>query len=166
MIQNKKSKSHRSRNRQIVVRFTDEELNVLHDKCKTSQQTLQAYALDALLHSRISTASEIQEIQMIGQHFGSANKQLQGACSNLNQMAKALNKLNRIMETQTISQQQFLSLAGLLLTQSELNTYMLTIQKWKKEMEIPWLSLRQFLALQKPMAGCGTSSNTSSEATK
>ena len=166
MIQKKKSKTHRSRNNQIVVRFTDEERKVLQEKRKASRQTLQAYALNALLNSRISTASEVKEIQLIGQHFGSANKQLQGACSNLNQMAKALNKLNKIMETQTVSHQQFLSLAGLLPTQSELNTYMLTIQKWKKEMEIPWLSLRQFLAHQRPMAGSGIPSNTSSEVTK
>ena len=166
MTQTIKSKPHRLRNHQIVVRFTDEEWNTLQDKRKASQQTLQAYALNALLQSRISTASEVQEIRIIGQHFGSANKQLQGACTNLNQMMKALNKLNRIMEMQTISQQQFLSLAGLMPTLSELNTCMLAIQDWRKEMDIPWQSLRRFLAHQRPTVDYGTPSNTSFEATK
>jgi len=166
MNQNTNPKSHRLRNQQIVVRFTKKEWEILQEKRKASRQTLQAYALNALLHSRISTASEVQEIQIIGQHFGSANKQLQGACSNLNQLAKGLNKLNRILEMQTVNQQQLLSLVGLMPTQSELTTYMLTIQNWRKEMDAPWQSLRQFLARQRPMAGCGTPSNTSSATTK
>lgn len=159
-------KPHRLRNHQALIRFTEEEWNDLQIKLAVSQQTLQAYVLNALLHSRISTASEIQEIQMIGHHFGAANQQLQGACSNLNQMAKALNRLNRIMETQTVSQQQFLSLAGLIPTRSEIDNCMLTIQNWRKEMDIPWQCLRQFLARQRPTAASGTPSSTSSEATK
>lgn len=166
MSQTLNQKPHRLRNRQAPIRFTEEEWNDLQVKLKASQQTLQAYALNALLHSRISTASEVQEIQIISHHFGDANQQLRGVCSNLNQMAKAMNRLNRIMETQTVSQQQFLSLAGLIPTRSELDSCMLTIQNWRKEMEIPWQSLRQFLALQRPMVGSGTPSSTSSEATK
>ncbi|MGN8792474.1 plasmid mobilization protein [Acidaminococcus fermentans] len=166
MTESIKPKPHRLRNHQIVVRFTDKEWHVLQEKRKANQQTLQAYALNALLHSRISTASEVLEIQNIGQHFGFANKQLQGACINLNQLAKALNRLNRIMETQTISQQQFLSLAGLIPTRSELDNCMLTIKNWRKEMDIPWQSLRQYLARQRPTAASGTPSSTSSEATK
>lgn len=166
MNQNINSKPRRLRNHQIVVRFTKKEWEILQEKRKASQQTLQAYALNALLHSRISSASEVQEIQIIGQHFGAANKQLQGACSNLNQMAKALNKLNRILETQTISQQQFLSLAGLMPTQSELNTYMLAIQNWKKEMDIPWQYLRRFLAHQRLTVASETPSNMSFAKTK
>lgn len=61
-------KTHRLRNHQALVRFTDEEWNDLQGKLKVSQQTLQAYALNALRHSRISTASEVREIQMIGHH--------------------------------------------------------------------------------------------------
>lgn len=159
-------KPHRLRNHQALVRFTDEEWDNLQSKLAVSQQTLQAYALNALLHSRISTASEVQEIQIISHHFGDANQQLRGVCSNLNQMAKALNRLNRIMETQTVSQQQFLSLAGLIPTRPELDNCMLTIQNWRKEMEIPWQSLRQYLARQRPTVGSGTPSSTSSETTK
>lgn len=159
-------KPHRLRNHNALVRFTDEEWNDLQGKLKASQQTLQAYVLNALLHSRISTAGEVREIQMIGHHFDFANQQLRGACSNLNQLAKALNKLNRIIETQTVSQQQFLSLAGLIPTRSELDNCILTIQNWRKEMEIPWLCLRQFLARQRPTAASGTPSSTSSEGTK
>lgn len=166
MNQTLNPKPHRLRNHQALVRFTDEEWDDLQSKLAASQQTLQAYVLNALLHSRISTASEVQEIQMIGHYFDSANLQLRGACSNLNQLAKALNKLNRIMETQTVSQQQFLSLAGLIPTRSELDNCMQIIQNWKKEMEIPWLCLRQFLARQRPTAASGTPSSTSSEGTK
>lgn len=166
MNQTLNPKPHRLRNHQALVRFTNEEWNNLQGKLAASQQTLQAYVLNALLHSRISTASEVEEIQMIGHHFGAANQQLRGACSNLNQMTKALNRLNRIMETQTISQQQFLSLAGLIPTRSELDNCMLTLQNWRKEMDIPWQSLRQYLAHQRPMAGSGTPSNTSCARTK
>ena len=166
MIESIKPKPHRLRNHQIVVRFTDKEWHILREKRKASQQTLQAYALNALLHSRISTASEVEEIQMISHHFEYANQQLRGACSNLNQLAKALNRLNRIIETQTISQQQFLSLAGLIPTRSEIDNCILTIQDWRKEMDIPWQCLRQFLARQRPTAASGTPSSTSSEATK
>lgn len=166
MNQTLNPKPHRLRNHQALVRFTDEEWNDLQGKLTASQQTLQSYVLNALLYSRISTASEVEEIQMISHHFGDANQQLRGACSNLNQMAKALNRLNRIMETQTISQQQFLSLAGLIPTRSELNNCMLAIQNWRKEMDIPWRCLRQYLAHQRPMAGSGTPSNTSCERTK
>lgn len=166
MNQTVNQKPHRLRNHQAPVRFTEEEWNDLQVKLKASQQTLQAYVLNALLHSRVSTASEIREIQMIGHHFDFANQQLRGACSNLNQLAKALNRLNRIMETQTVSQQQFLSLAGLIPTRSELDNCMLTIQNWRKEMDIPWQSLRQYLARQRPTAASGTPSSTSFETTK
>ncbi|WP_302451255.1 plasmid mobilization protein [Acidaminococcus fermentans] len=166
MNQTVNPKTHRLRNHQALVRFTDEEWNDLQGKLKASQQTLQAYVLNALLHSRISTASEVREIQMIGHHFDSANQQLRGACSNLNQLAKALNRLNRIMETQTVNQQQFLSLVGLIPTRSEIDNCMLTIQNWRKEMEIPWQCLRQFLAHQRPTVASGTPSSTSFEGTK
>ncbi|WP_337799071.1 plasmid mobilization protein [Acidaminococcus timonensis] len=166
MNQTLNQKPHRLRNHNALVRFTDEEWDDLQSKLAVSQQTLQAYVLNALLHSRISTVSEVREIQMIGHHFDFANQQLRGACSNLNQLAKALNRLNRIIETQTISQQQFLSLAGLIPTHTELNNCILTIQSWRKEMDIPWQCLRQYLALQRPMAGSGTPSNTSCERTK
>lgn len=166
MSQTLNQKPHRLRNRQAPIRFTEEEWNDLQVKLKASQQTLQAYVLNALLHSRISTVSEVREIQMIGHHFDFANQQLRGACSNLNQLAKALNRLNRIMETQTVSQQQFLSLAGLIPTRSELDNCMLTIQNWRKEMDIPWQSLRQYLARQRPTVGSGTPSNTSCARTK
>lgn len=166
MNQTLNQKPHRLRNHNALVRFTDEEWDDLQSKLAVSQQTLQAYVLNALLHSRISTVSEVREIQMIGHHFDFANQQLRGACSNLNQLAKALNRLNRIMETQTVSHQQFLSLAGLIPTRSELDNCMLTIQNWRKEMDIPWQSLRQYLARQRPTVGSGTPSSTSSEATK
>lgn len=166
MNQTVNQKPHRLRNHQAPVRFTEEEWNDLQVKLKASQQTLQAYVLNALLHSRISTASEIQEIQSIGHHFGAANQQMRGACSNLNQMTRALNKLNRIMETQTVSQQQFLSLARLIPTHTELAECMLAIQNWRKEMDIPWQSLRQYLARQRPTAASGTPSSTSFETTK
>ena len=166
MNQTLNPKPHRLRNHKALVRFTDEEWDNLQSKLAVSQQTLQAYALNALLHSRISTASEVREIQIISHHFDSANQQLRGACSNLNQMAKALNRLNRIMETQTVSQQQFLSLAGLIPTRSEIDNCILTIQDWRKEMDIPWQCLRQFLARQRPTAASVTPSSTSSEATK
>lgn len=166
MNQTLNQKPHRLRNHNALVRFTDEEWDDLQSKLAVSQQTLQAYVLNALLHSRISTVSEVREIQMIGHHFDFANQQLRGACSNLNQLAKALNRLNRIMETQTVSQQQFLSLAGLIPTRSELDNCMLTIQNWRKEMDIPWQCLRQYLARQRPTVGSGTLSNTSCARTK
>ena len=150
MNQTLNPKPHRLRNHKALVRFTDEEWDNLQSKLAVSQQTLQAYALNALLHSRISTASEVREIQIISHHFDSANQQLRGACSNLNQ----------------ISQQQFLSLAGLIPTRSEIDNCILTIQDWRKEMDIPWQCLRQFLARQRPTAASGTPSSTSSEATK
>ena len=166
MNQTLNPKPHRLRNHQAPIRFTDEEWDDLQSKLAASQQTLQAYVLNALLHSRISTASEVREIQMIGHHFDSANQQLRGACSNLNQLAKALNRLNRIMETQMVSQQQFLSLAGLIPTRSEIDNCMLAIQNWRKEMAIPWQSLRQYLARQRPTVGSVTPSSTSFEGTK
>ncbi len=166
MNQTVNPKPHRLRSHQALIRFTDEEWNDLQGKLAASQQTLQSYVLNALLDSRISTADEIREIQSIGHHFGTANQQLRGACSNLNQLAKALNRLNRIMETQTVSQQQFLSLSGLSPTRTELADCMLTIQNWRKEMDIPWQSLRQYLARQRPTAGSETPSITSFETTK
>ncbi len=158
-------KPQRLRNHQAVIRFADDEWDEFQSRVKATQQTQQAYILNALLHSRISTASEIQEIQQIGHKFGDTNQQLRGACTNLNQMVKGLNRLKLIMETQPVSQ-QLLSLVGPLPTTSNLNTCILAIQNWRKEMELPWQCLRQYLAHQRPTAGSGTPSNTSSAATK
>ena len=128
-------KPQRLRNHQAVIRFADDEWDEFQSRVKATQQTQQAYILNALLHSRISTASEIQEIQQIGHKFGDTNQQL-------------------------------LSLVGPLPTTSNLNTCILAIQNWRKEMELPWQCLRQYLAHQRPTAGSGTPSNTSSAATK
>ena len=120
----------RKRNRTITIRMSDEEYTFLQERLSLTGQTQQSYILNAIRGATIVSAEEVKELQKVNKGFADMMRQLRGIATNVNQMAHIANG------------------TGELPAVSDLEKMGKTIEKFRKEEEHRWQSIRQLISQQ------------------
>lgn len=123
----------RKRNHSIIVRLSDDELEQLQAKIKSSGQTIQSYILDAALNGKITSAEEIKLKKKENEILADIDKQLRGMGTNINQMAHVANGKGEIP------------------TAEKLLRMARDVFEVKKEVNVQWLSTRRSISQLKHM---------------
>lgn len=90
----------RRRSKEILVRMSEEEYEILSQKISSSGKSMQAYMLDAALCGKITSADEIAEMKRKNKLLEDMDKQLRGMGTNINQMAHVANRDGTIPEAE------------------------------------------------------------------
>ncbi len=125
---NKKIK--RRRNKAVTIRMTNDEFEALQNRVEDSGLTQQSFILSAIKGATITPSDEIAVQKEISKTFAELVKQLRGLATNVNQMAHVANG------------------QGMLPTTEELIKTSAQINKYRKESEEVWLSIRSSINQQ------------------
>lgn len=120
----------RKRNRTITIRMSDEEYTFLQSRLSLTGQTQQSYILNAICGATIVSAEEVKELQKLNKGFADMMRQLRGLATNVNQMTHIANG------------------TGELPVVSALEMVGKAIEKFRKEEEHRWQSIRQLISQQ------------------
>lgn len=120
----------RKRNRTITIRMSDEEYTFLQRRLSQTGQTQQSYILNAIRGARIVSLEEVKELQKLNKAFADMMRQLRGLATNVNQMAHIANG------TRELPVMDVLEKLGK------------NIEKFRKEEEKRWQSIRQLISQQ------------------
>lgn len=120
----------RKRNRTITIRMSDEEYTFLQGRLSLTGQTQQSYILNAIRGATIVSVKEVIELQKLNKSFADMMRQLRGLATNVNQMAHVANGI------------------GELPVVSALEKVGKSIEKFKKEEESRWQSIRLLISQQ------------------
>ena len=120
----------RKRNHAITIRMSDEEYKFFQGRLSQTGQTQQSYILNAIRGAIIVSAEEVKELQKLNKEFADMMRQLRGLATNVNQMAHIANG------------------TGELPVVSALEKVGKAIEKFRKEEEYRWQSIRQLISQQ------------------
>lgn len=120
----------RKRNHAITIRMSDEEYTFLQARLSQTGQTQQSYILNAIRGSTIVSVEEVKELQTINKGFADMMRQLRGLATNVNQMAHIANGIGELSVVATLE---------------KLGK---NIEKFRKEEEKRWQSIRQSISQQ------------------
>lgn len=120
----------RKRNRTITIRMSDEEYTFLQSRLSQTGQTQQSYILNAIRGATIASLEEVKELQKLNKGFADMMRQMRGLATNVNQMAHIANG------------------TGDLPVVSVLEKVGKAIEKFRKEEEHRWQSIRQLISQQ------------------
>ena len=120
----------RKRNRTITIRMSDEEYSFLQKRLLQTGQTQQSYILNAIRGATIVSAEEIKELQKLNKGFADMMRQLRGIATNVNQMAHIANGTGEL---------------PVVVVLEKLGS---NIEKFRKEEERRWQSIRQLISQQ------------------
>lgn len=120
----------RKRNHAITIRMSDEEYIFLQGRLSQTGQTQQSYILNAIRGATIVSAEEVKELQKMNKGFADMMRQLRGLTTNVNQMAHVANGI------------------GELPVVSALEKFGKSIEKFRREEEKRWQSIRQLISQQ------------------
>ena len=120
----------RKRNRTITIRMSDEEYTFLQERLSLTGQTQQSYILNAIRGATIASLEEVKELKKINRAFADMMRQLRGLATNVNQMAHIANG------------------TGELPVVAALEKFGKSIEKFRKEEEKRWQSIRQLISQQ------------------
>lgn len=120
----------RKRNHAITIRMSDEEYKLFQGRLSQTGQTQQSYILNAIRGATIVSAEEVKELQKLNKGFADMMRQLRGLATNVNQMAHVANGI------------------GELPVVSALEKVGKSIEKFKKEEESRWQSIRLLISQQ------------------
>ena len=120
----------RKRNRTITIRMTDEEYIFLQSRLSQTGQTQQSYILNAIRGVTIVSAEEVKELQNMNKGFADMMRQLRGLATNVNQMAHVANGTGE---------------PPVVVALEKLGR---NIEKFRKEEERRWQSIRQLISQQ------------------
>ena len=120
----------RKRNHAITIRMSDDEYKFLQGRLSQTGQTQQSYILNAIRGATIVSAEEVIEFQKLNKGFGDMMRQLRGLATNVNQMAHIANGI------------------GELPVVAALEKFGKNIEKFRKEEEKRWQSIRQLISQQ------------------
>lgn len=120
----------RKRNHAITIRMSDEEYKFLQGRLSQTGQTQQSYVLNAIRGATIVSVEEAKELQAINKGFADMMRQLRGLATNVNQMAHIANG------------------TGELPVVSALEKVGKAMEKFRKEEEHRWQSIRQLISQQ------------------
>ena len=123
----------RKRNRTITIRMSDEEYTFLQNRLSQTGQTQQSYVLNAIRGATIASLEEVKELQKLNRAFADMMRQLRGLATNVNQMAHIANG------------------TGELPVVAALEKFGKSIEKFRKEEEQRWQSIRQLISQQSHM---------------
>lgn len=114
----------RKRSNTIHIQMNDNELNRMRDRIQQSNKhTIQAYALDALLNSKITDQRLIDELQSTNKLISDVDKIEKGIGNNINQIAKKVNTYDVVLS-------------------DDIDNIRIELDKSKKERNELWLSIR------------------------
>ena len=128
----------RKRNNVIYVRLNDEEYETLLKGVKSSGLTIQAYIIQSVLGSHVTSSEEIAELKEQSNILKDIDKQLRGIGININQLAYKANGMGVIPSVAVLE-----SLIG-------------EIQIIKREVNEAWQSTRQSISGQCHTQPCET----------
>lgn len=94
----------RRRKKEILVRMTEEEYELLSQKVLSSGRTMQAYMLEVALSGKITSSDEISEMKQKNKLLEDMDKQLRGMGTNLNQIAHVANGQGAIPDAEKMVQ--------------------------------------------------------------
>ena len=120
----------RKRNHAITIRMSDEEYKFFQGRLSQTGQTQQSYILNAIRGATIVSMEEVKELQKLNKGFADMIRQLRGLAINVNQMAHIANG------------------TGELPAVSALEKVGKSIEKFRKEEEERWQSIRQLISQQ------------------
>lgn len=120
----------RKRNRTITIRMSDEEYTFLQSRLSQTGQTQQSYILNAIRGAKIVSEEEEKELQKLNKGFADMMRQLRGLATNVNQMAHIANG------------------TGELPVVVALEKLGRDVEKFRKEEERRWQSIRQLISQQ------------------
>ena len=120
----------RKRNHAITIRMSDEEYKFFQGRLSQTGQTQQSYILNAIRGVTIVSAEEVKELQKVNKGFADMMRQLRGLATNVNQMAHVANGI------------------GELPVVTALEKFGKSIEKFRKEEEKRWQSIRQLISQQ------------------
>ena len=121
----------RKRNRTISIRVSDEEYAVIQKKIEKSNQTQQAFILNAINGAKIFTARDTKLLQTISTQLADLIRQIKGMAVNINQMAHKANAY------------------GDLPSKLELLTFGKKVEDLRKEADDTWQLIRRLISRQK-----------------
>ena len=81
----------RKRNYTVTVRMNKVEYELLQRKVRESGRTQQAVVIAAIEGVEIASAEEIEELKKLNELLAEILRQLRGAASNINQIARRMN---------------------------------------------------------------------------
>ena len=118
----------RRRNKAITIRMSEAEYDNLQNKVKESGLSQQAYVINAIHGSTITSAEEIDALKEFSRIFADQDRQMRGMATNVNQMARVANG------------------QGLLPTATKLDEISDQIFDYRKEHDKAWLSIRSSIS--------------------
>ena len=121
----------RKRNKAITIRFSDAEYNTLKDRIDESGLCQQSYIINASLGTPVTSADQLSELKNVSRLLSDLVSQLRGIGTNINQMAHVANGI------------------GILPTERDLKQTSDQVNRFKKEGEEIWQSIRSLISLQK-----------------
>lgn len=120
----------RKRNHAITIRMSDEEYKFFQGRLSQTGQTQQSYILNAIRGATIASLEEVKELQKLNKAFADMMRQLRGLATNVNQMAHIANGIGEL---------------PVVITLEKLGN---NIEKFRKEEEQRWQSIRQLISQQ------------------
>lgn len=81
----------RKRNCTVTIRMNKAEYELLQRKVRQSGRTQQAVVIAAIAGLKIASAEEIKELKRLNELLAEILRQLRGAASNINQIARRMN---------------------------------------------------------------------------
>ena len=123
----------RKRNKTVTIRLSDEEYTFLQKRLSQTGQTQQSYILNAIRGATITSLEEMKELKKLNRAFADMMRQLRGLATNVNQMAHIANG------------------TGELPVVAALEKFGKSIEKFRKEEEQRWQSIRQLISQQSHM---------------
>lgn len=118
----------RRRNKAVTIRMSEAEYDDLQNKVKESGLSQQAYVINAIHGSTITSAEEIDALKEFSRIFADQDRQMRGMATNVNQMARVANG------------------QGLLPTATKLDEISDQIFDYRKEHDKAWLSIRSSIS--------------------
>lgn len=120
----------RKRNRTITIRMSDEEYTFLQGRLSQTGQTQQSYILNAIRGATIASLEEVKELKILNKAFADMMRQLRGLATNVNQMAHVANGIGELPVVTALEKLEK------------------CIEKFRKEEEKRWQSIRQLISQQ------------------
>ena len=121
----------RKRNKAITIRLSDAEYNTLKDRIDESGLCQQSYIINASLGTPVTSADQLSELKNVSRLLSDLVSQLRGIGTNINQMAHVANGI------------------GILPTERDLKQTSDQVNRFKKDGEEIWQSIRSLISLQK-----------------
>ena len=114
----------------IYLRLNEEEFNKVETLFKKSCfKSMNKFAIRAILDAKITSKEVHDEMLNLNMEMSETNRQLRGACANLNQIAKIANSTNQI-------------------NLEEINSVNEELKKHVKELMKTWRLIRSSLVMQ------------------